>query len=153
MKKVLAVIGCVFVLASCTFVEPEFRGGESIQVGKIDGRDIQITAGAKIYNPNGYGIKIKPSTLDVYAGEEYIGKVHLDKKFKMKAKQETSIEAPMTATLAEGAMFRAIKLLNSDKITLRLSGKVKAGVLFVSKKFDVNETRTLDGLDLGLNFQ
>ena len=151
MNKLLAIIGCAFVLASCTFYEPEFRGGESFKMGKIDGRDIQLTAGAKIYNGNGYAIKVKPSTLDVYIEDEYIGKVHLDKKIKMKANQETLIDAPMTATLAEGAMFRAMKLINKPNLTVRLSGKVKASVWFISKKIDVNETRTMDGLNLNLN--
>lgn len=153
MKKLLAIVGCVFVLASCTFYEPEFRGGESIQMGKIEGRTIQLTAGAKVYNGNNYAIKVKPSTLDVYIDDQYIGKVHLDKKFKMKAKQETLIAAPMTATLAEGAMFRAMKLIDKPNLSVRLTGKVKAGVWFVSKKIDVNETRTMDGLNLNLNFK
>lgn len=147
MNKILAVVVCIFVLASCTFYEPEFRGMESIKVEPINGKDIKLEVGAKVYNENGFAIKVKPSTLDVYVEDQYLGKIHLDKKFKMKAKQETSIVAPLTATLAEGAMFRAMSVLNKNKIKVRLSGKVKAGVWFISK-LDVNETKTLDGLDL-----
>lgn len=150
MKNLLAVIGCVFILVSCTFYEPEFRGGESIKVEEIDGRNIKLKAGAKVYNENGYAVKIKPSTLDLYIEDEYIGKIRLDKKIKMKAKQETTIEAPMTATLAKGAMFRAMGLVNRKNLEVRLTGKVKAGVWFISKKFDVNETRNLSGLNLDL---
>ncbi len=150
MKNLLAIIGFALLVTSCTFYEPEFRGGESIKVEQIDGRDIKLRAGGKVYNGNGYAIKVKPSTLDVYIDDEYLGKVHLDKKVKMKAKQETLIDAPLTATLAEGAMFRAMRLAGQKNVTVRLKGKVRAGVWFLGKKIDVNESRTLDGLQLNL---
>lgn len=150
MKGLLSLFVTLFLLGSCTFYEPEFRGGESINIEEIDGKDIHLRAGAKVFNPNGYAIKVKPSTLDVYVNEEYIGKVHLDQKVKMKAKQETVIEAPLTATLADGAMFRLMRLAGSENVTVRMSGKVKAAVWFISKKVDVDESRSLNGLNLKL---
>ena len=73
-----------------------------------------------------------------------MGEIHLDKKIKFKKKQTTTVNAPFTATIAEGAMFRAMTLLNKSKIELRLTGKVKAGVWFVSKKIEVDERKTFD---------
>lgn len=150
MKGFLSLFAILLLLGSCTFYEPEFRGGESLNIEKIDGKDIHLRAGGKVYNGNGYAIKVKPSTLDVYVNDEYMGKVHLDEKVKMKAKQETLLEAPLTVTLADGAMFRLMRLAGSENITVRMSGKVKAAVWFVSKKVDVNESRSLNGLDLKL---
>ena len=150
MKGFVFLLLTLILLGSCTFYEPEFRGGESLNIEKIDGKDIHLRAGGKVYNQNGYAIKVKPSTLDVYVNDEYIGKVHLDEKVKMKAKQETLLEAPLTATLADGAMFRLMRLANSSNVTVRMSGKVKAQVWFISKKVDVNESRSLNGLDLKL---
>lgn len=150
MKGLIFLLATLFLLGSCTFYEPEFRGGESLNIEEIDGKDIHLRAGGKVYNPNGYAIKVKPSTLDVYVNDEYLGKVHLDQKLKMKAKQETLLEAPLTATLTDGAMFKLMRLAGSENITVRMSGKVKAAVWFISKKVDVNESRSLNGLNLKL---
>lgn len=150
MFKFISLVATLLVVTSCTFYEPEFRGGESISDVKLDGKELHLRAGAKVYNPNAYAIKVKPSTLDVFVNEEFMGQVHLDKKFKMKAKQETTIDAPLTATLADGAMFRAMRLAGEENITVRLKGKVKAGVWFISKKVDVNESRSMNGLNLNL---
>jgi LEA14-like dessication related protein len=150
MKGLLSLALILLLLGSCTFYEPEFRGGESLNIEEIDGKDIHLRAGGKVYNPNGYAIKVKPSTLDIYVNDEYIGKVHLDEKVKMKAKQETLLEAPLTATLADGAMFRLMRLAGAENVTVRMSGKVKAAVWFISKKVDVNESRTMDGINLKL---
>jgi LEA14-like dessication related protein len=135
-------------MSSCTFYEPEYRGGESIRFGQLNGRDVKFNAGAKVYNENGFAIKIKPCTLDLYIEGEYMGKVHLDEKFKMKSKCETTIDAPFTATLEKGALFRAMKFANKEEVQVRLSGKVKAGVWIFGKKIDVNETRTISGSNL-----
>ncbi|OFZ08432.1 MAG: hypothetical protein A3D92_22000 [Bacteroidetes bacterium RIFCSPHIGHO2_02_FULL_44_7] len=151
MYKFLSLVAALLVLSSCTFYEPEFRGGESISDVKLEGKELHLRAGAKVYNPNGYAIKVKPSTLDIFVNEEFMGQVHLDKKFKMKAKQETMIDAPLTATLADGAMFRAMRLAGEENVTVRMQGKVKAGVWFVSKKVDVNESRSLNAMNLNLN--
>ena len=57
--------------------------------------------GADIYNENGFALKVKPSTLDLYIEDQYMGKVHLDKKVRMKRKSITRVAAPLTLTLAE----------------------------------------------------
>lgn len=150
MKSVFAVIIALLVLSSCTFHEPEFKGGEKIKFGKLDGRQISFTAGAKILNQNGFAVKVKPSELELFIEGEYMGLVHLDKRIRVKRKSEEYVEGPFTATLAEGAMFRALKFVNMNKLEIRLKGKVKGGVWMFGKKFDVNETRTISGSDLKL---
>lgn len=148
--KVVGLV-TVLILTSCSFYKPEFRGGETFSIGKIEGKSIQFNAGGKVYNPNSYNIKVKPSTFDVYVNEEYMGKVHLDKKFKMKKKSETQIDAPFTATLAEGAMFKAMRLANGGPVTIRMKGQVRAGVFIFGKKIDVDESRSMKDLNLNLN--
>ena len=70
------------------------------------------------------------------------------KTLKLKKKQELFIEAPFTATLADGAMFKAIKFAMRGKLRLTLKGKVKAGVFILTKKFDIEEKTTIDGSSL-----
>ena len=151
MKSVFAVLVTLLIFSSCTFYEPEYKGGERIKLGQLEGKQIEFTAGAKILNQNGFAIKVKPSDLELFIEGEYMGLVHLDKKIRVKRKSEEYVEGPFTATLADGAMFRALKFINRQKLEIRLKGKVKAGVWMFGKKFYVNETRTISGSDLKFN--
>ena len=149
MKNIVLILLSLFTVSSCTFYEPEFRGGEDLKIGKLDGKTLQLTVEANVYNKNKFAIKVKPSDLDVYVEGDYMGKVHLDKKFKMKRNSETRISAPMTVTLAEGALFKALRFANRDKLQIRLAGDVKAGALLMTKKIPVDKTKTIDGINLG----
>ena len=142
------VILSLTLLTSCTFYEPEFKGGEKIKFQELEGRVIKFTAGGNILNENKFAIKVKPSDLDAYIEGDYIGKVHLDKKIKMKRNQEAFIDAPFTATLEKGALFKAMKYAGRSEIQVRLKGKVRVGVWFIGKKIEVNETRTINGANL-----
>ena len=145
MKNILQLSVIIFFLASCAFHTPEFRGDENFKLEKIDGKTIQFNAGAKVYNGNWFGVKIKPSMLDLYVEDQFIGKVHLDKKVKMKSKRETDLSAPFTAQLEDGAMLKLLKHATKSEINVRLRGKVKAGVFIFSKKFEMDETKTIPG--------
>ncbi|MGB0914680.1 MAG: LEA type 2 family protein [Crocinitomicaceae bacterium] len=151
MKSLFALFVTGLILTSCTFYEPEYKGGEKIKLGKLEGKEMTFTAGAKISNQNGFAVKVKPSELDLFIEDQYMGKVHLDKKIRVKRKSEEYVEGPFTATLADGAMFRALKFVNKSKLEIRLKGQVKAGVWMFGKKFDVNETRIISGSDLKFN--
>ena len=148
MKQIAAIGLWMVVLTSCTFYEPEMRGGESFEMEKLEGKEIRFTAGAKVYNGNWFAIKVKPSTLDLYVDDEYIGKVHLEKKVKMRAKQETTLEAPFVAELESNALTKAMGLALKGDVKVRLKGKIKGGVFIFSKKIEFDETRTMNGKDL-----
>lgn len=111
---------------------------------KIDGNTVKFHAGANIYNGNWFGIRVKPSNLELYLGDDYVGTVRLDKKVKLKRKSETAVDADLTANLEEGAMKKALRAALAGDVTVRMKGKVKAGVFIFSKKVDFDETRTID---------
>ncbi|MEN9440603.1 MAG: hypothetical protein RLZ33_679 [Bacteroidota bacterium] len=151
MKKFLFILTAVVLLTGCaTFQEPEFRGSEGVKMEKMDGQEISLSAGVKVYNPNWYALKIKPSTVEVYLEDQLMGTIKLTKKVKMKGKQETSLSLPLLSTLEDGAMFTALRYATKDQVKVRIKGKVKGGVFFVSKKMDVDETKTISGKDLNL---
>ncbi len=145
MKYIVAIGLVVSLLASCTFYEPEMRGGESFKMEKMDGKEVRFTAGAKVYNGNWFAIKVKKSTLDLYVDGDYMGKVHLLKKVKMKAKRETDLEGTFLAELEENAMMKALGLAMKGDVEVRLKGKIKGGVFIFSKKLDFDERRKING--------
>ena len=150
MIKTIAILCSLIILSSCTFIEPSYKGGEKFKFDKLEGKTLKFTVGAKILNPNNYTIKIKPSDLDVYIEDDFMGVIHLDKTLKLKKKQELFVDAPFTATLNDGALFKLLKFVTKGKLQLTFKGKVKGGVFIFSKKFDVNETTTIDGSNLRL---
>lgn len=150
MMKIIAFLCLTIVLSSCTFLEPQYKGGEKFKFQKLEGKTLKFNVGAKIFNPNNYTIKIKPSDLDVYIDDDFMGVIHLDKTLKLKKKQELFVDAPFTATLADGTLFKAVKFAMRGKLQLTLKGKVKAGVFILSRKFDVEEKTTIDGSSLKL---
>jgi len=150
MIKLIALLSFFLVLGSCTFYEPEIAGVDDVKLENFEGREAEFNITARIKNDNNFAIKVKPSTLDVYVGNQYIGDIHLDKKVKLKKNQVTTIEAPFTATIAEGALFKVMALLSQSSVDLQLKGKVKASVFIISKKVDVNERKTIDLSSLGI---
>jgi LEA14-like dessication related protein len=146
----LFIFGLVLtLLSSCaTFREPEFIGTEGIQLNKIDGKNISFTVAVKIMNPNWFGIKIKPSIVDVYMEDQFMGTVLLDEKLKLKAKKENDLAVPLLAVLEDGAMLTVLRYAKAEKVTVRIAGKVKGGIWIFSKKIPMDEKRTISGKDL-----
>ncbi len=153
MKNILFLSLFAIVLSSCgcfEFTAPEMRGGEEFKVSKVDGNTIHLNAKANMYNENCFGVKIKPSTLDLYVEGENIGTVRLNKKVKMKSKRESAIDADLTATLSQGALMKMMTYASKSEIEVELKGKAKAGIFIFSKKFEVNEKKTISGSSLKL---
>lgn len=145
MRNLLFFIFLSVGMASCTFHEPAFNGGEKFHLEKIDGQEVNFTAGGIIENANWFGIKVKPSMLDLYVEGDYFGKVSLDKKIKIKRKSNNYVEGIFTADLEDGAMLKALSLVRKNDVKVRLKGKAKAGVFIFSKKLSVDETKTIPG--------
>jgi LEA14-like dessication related protein len=154
MKNILIVSFLAAIISSCAnFEEPEFISSNGLKMGKIEGKKISITADVVVANPNWFGIKIKPSNLDVYIENQYMGKIYLEKKVKMKAKRESTLSMDLRAELADGAMITALKYANKENVKVHLTGKVKGGVWLFSKKIAIDETKTISGKNLKLGSQ
>lgn len=127
---------------------PEMRGGESFKVLEKNEGTIKCIATAKVYNENWFGVKVKPSNLEVYADGDIIGTIRLDKKVKLKRKSETTLEAPLTLTLAEGSVGNLMNLAFKGDVEVKMKGKVKAGIFIFSKKFDFEQSKTMNARSL-----
>jgi LEA14-like dessication related protein len=135
-------------LASCAVESPEFIGSEGVKLEKMSEGEILFSAGVKVNNPNWFGIKLKKSTLDVYLEEQLVGKIHLEKKVKMRAKRESSLSLPLRASLEDGAMMMLMRYSTKENVNVRFKGKVKGGVWIFSKKIEIDETRQIPGRSL-----
>jgi len=144
MKGIFLLFFSLLLLSSCSFLEPEYKGDEKFELIGIEGRKVSLKAGATVYNPNGYTIKLMPSDFDLYIDNVKIGILHLDEKVKMKGKENTEIYAPLTITVKEGMLFKLMALAGKGEVDVQLKGKLKAGVFIFFKKFDVKEVKTIN---------
>ena len=148
MRKLIQGFSFVLLVSSCAVTAPEIRGGESFNIEQIEGNKVNLNVGANIYNGNWFGIRVKPSNLDLFLNDDFLGTVRLDKKVKLKRKSETAIDANLTATLENGAMGKAMRSALGGGLNVRLKGRVKAGVFIFSKKIDFDETKKMDASEL-----
>jgi len=148
MRKLIQGFSFVLLVSSCAVTAPEIRGGESFNIEKIEGNKVNLNVGANIYNGNWFGIRVKPSNLELFLNDDFLGTVRLDKKVKLKRKSETAIDANLTATLENGAMGKAMRSALGGGLNVRMKGRVKAGVFIFSKKIDFDETKKIDASEL-----
>lgn len=148
MRKLIQGFSFVLLVSSCAVTAPEIRGGESFNIEQIEGNKVNLNVGANIHNGNWFGIRVKPSNLDLFLNDDFLGTVRLDKKVKLKRKSETAIDANLTATLENGAMGKAMRSALGGGLNVRLKGRVKAGVFIFSKKIDFDETKKIDASEL-----
>lgn len=148
MRKLIQGFSFVLLVSSCAVTAPEIRGGESFNIEQIEGNKVNLNVGANIYNGNWFGIRVKPSNLDLFLNDDFLGTVRLDKKVKLKRKSETAIDANLTAILENGAIGKAMRSALGGGLNVRMKGRVKAGVFIFSKKIDFDETKKIDASKL-----
>jgi LEA14-like dessication related protein len=151
MKRLFWIaIPCLLFCTSCKlFEEPEFVKMGGYQIEGIESSTVHFSVNAVVSNPNWYAIKIKPSHADVYVGDFFMGTVYLEEMLKFKKKIENEVNASFRAELADGALLKAMTFGGQENVNLTLKGKVKAGVFFVFKKIDVNETQSIKATNFG----
>jgi len=134
----LIIIFTLLIFSSCiSFKEPEFKGMNGYEVGKISGSEVLLTLKPIVYNPNLYTLKVKKSVLDLEVEGKNYGKIYLEKKISAKGRKTAELQVPLRIELESGAMLKAMPLILKDSVRLVLKGDLKGGVLFFLKKFPV----------------
>jgi LEA14-like dessication related protein len=121
-----------------------------VSIGKISidhfrGSTADINVDIELENPNFFGIKIKPSSLDVFVDEEFVGKAVLKEKVKIQRKTAQIYNAKIQLIGEDGILKKAIKYSFRKDLKIRLSGYVNGAVYGIPKKVLVNETKIIDG--------
>lgn len=149
--KFLTLMVLVTGLSSCvTFKEPEFKSMDGYTFDGMEGKQVKFKLKATVYNPNPYALKVKPSQVSIFAEDKLYGTLKLEKTQKMKRKKDTQLEVPLCFELADGAMMGLVLLMRKEKINIKIDGKVKGGVYFISKKFPVSYEKSISPKELGL---
>ena len=148
MRKILVFTLVFGLIASCGFQQPTFKSYEGVEMGKMDAQKVEFTIKAKVYNPNWYALKVKPSSLEISTSDGKIGVLHLDQKIKMKGRKEIPLVVPMHIDLEKGIMMKLMSFSLRDSVKINLKGDVRGGVLFITKKIPMEFSRSVSPKDL-----
>lgn len=141
-------------ISSCDIEDPDISNVGNFRVNSFKDQHIEAEFSVDCDNPNKFGFKVKRANLNISVEDMEMGVVKLDKKIKIKRKSKNTYTIPVSMDLAQGALFRLIKLAGKDQVKLRIQGKVRGSVYGISKSMDVDETKMIDASMLkGLNQQ
>ncbi len=152
MRNLVVVFLSLLLLNSCEWYEQvDIVEIGKIKLDKLEGNNATVNMDIELENPNWYAIKVKPSFLDVYVEDEFLGKAHLLEKIKLKRKKTGLYNIKLELLGEKGVMGKVMKYALKKELKIRLVGKVKAGVFIFSKKLEVDETKTIDGRKFGVD--
>ena len=151
LKLVLAISSLLFILTSC-LENPEFKEVSNFKIDSINKEKISFNVDISAYNPNGYNLKVRKSSFNLYLNDHYIGQAFLLKKYKMKRKTTTLDNVPLEVLLEPGLMTKLMKIEMSGMVKLRLEGTLKASALGIPFKKKIDQTKDIDLNDLDINF-
>lgn len=134
----------ILLVSSCTlYKDIDVQNTENVKFERIEGKEVYFTVGAKVDNPNWYGLKIKPAELEVFLDDQFAGTVVLDKKIKIRRKSVSDVNVALKGIMEDGLMLRTVKLARQETVKVHYKGQIKGGTWFYKKKFKVDETKEM----------
>jgi LEA14-like dessication related protein len=141
----------LFLFSGCIEKDDfQFKGIEDKEIIKMNGKEIQLNLKVRIANNSGFPIRIRPSDLQVFLENDYISDVKLLKAVRIKSHKERVYSFPLKFNLGNGAIFKIAKSAFKKQLQVGLKGKLKLMSFGFPKKFELDETITLDGAKLNL---
>jgi LEA14-like dessication related protein len=142
------VLTCLLFSRCMEFEDPDFGGISNFKMDSFSGGELKCSFDAQIGNPNKFGIKLKPTVLDVFADDMMIGKLHLDNRIKFKRKSDKVYNIPLRVKLENGMVMKLMGLMTRSNVKLRFVGKVKASVYGFTKKVDIDKSKDINPSEL-----
>jgi LEA14-like dessication related protein len=149
---ILVILGFLMVnLTGCSVEAPAFKGYQNFKYEKLQENTLYFAVDVNIDNPNGFGVKVKRSFLDVTVGESYIGKARISQAFKIKRKRLNTVTIPFELALEKGAIFKLVRYITKREVDVKLQGVVRGAAFGIPRKVKIEETRKMNLKDLNLN--
>jgi len=158
-KIAIKLVFLLIVLNSCmTYEDVQFKGVNDFKIEKANKEEVRLKFDARVYNPNGYNIKIKAKNLDVSLSGNSLAKADLGKKVIIRKNTTGDYEIVVVVKLKDLMKSVGGSLLNvvmNKSVKLEISGDAKVSAKGLSKKFPISFDYPLDVRDLnigGLDF-
>lgn len=155
MKNIRFIFGLfaiLFVMTGCV-ESPQFKGVSNLKIDDVNKDKISFNLDVTAYNPNGYKLKVRKSSFDVYLNEQYIGEAFLLDKYKMKKKTTTLDNVPVEVLLEKGVIMKLMQIAMGGTVKLRMEGVLKASVIGFPVRKKIDQTKDFNMKDLNINFR
>jgi hypothetical protein len=150
MKNALFFLGLIFLINSCAVKKPPvFLKVDDVKILSFSLDTIRLQANAYFQNPNDVGGKISTDAISILVNNIEVAQV-FSNEFKVPAKNDFSI--PLTAKIAtknilktnkNGALGGLINSLLTNKVNVRIKGKLDYVVFGFKKEFLVDKTEQI----------
>jgi LEA14-like dessication related protein len=142
LKKTIsyALLLCTLILVSCRDLKDiSLTNVDSFSIQKISLKEIEGELQLTIKNPNTVGFSIYKSEFDIIYGDVKLGKAKLHKRVHIGANAEKSYVFKLKSSPESLNLTDVMKLIgNASSGTIRVKGDLKAGKLFIKKRFPVD---------------
>ncbi|QTD37731.1 LEA type 2 family protein [Polaribacter batillariae] len=150
MKKLLYFTSLIFLFVGCSVQkEPVFIKVDHVKIFSFTRDTIKLKADAFFENPNDVSGKITTKDIKVFVNEVEVAEI-FSEEFKVPARNEFSI--PLIAhiptknllnTHKKGTLGGLLNSLISNKINVKIKGKLKYVVFGFTKEFLVDKTQEI----------
>jgi LEA14-like dessication related protein len=142
LKKIsyLPILLSILFLASCRDLKDiTLTNVDSFSIQKMSLQEIEGELQLTIKNPNTVGFSIYKSEFDIIYGDVKLGKAKLHKRVHIGANSEKSYVFKLKSNPESMNLTDIMKLIgNASSGTIRIKGELKAGKLFIRKRFPVD---------------
>lgn len=140
-KQITLLTLIAVTLSSCTVQQIELVRVEDFKVKSFNSEGASVEVKARIKNPNKFGFKVKGSDLNLFVGNNELGRVTLKDKIKIKRNAEetyTFVLQSDLGKLASNALMGGLGMLTQGSINVKVKGDLKIGKIFITKRLPVN---------------
>ncbi len=136
----LPILLSILFFASCRDLKDiTLTNVDSFSIQKMSLREIEGELQLTIRNPNTVGFSIYKSEFDIIYGDVKLGKAKLHKRVHIGANTERSYVFKLKSNPENLNLTDIMKLIgNASSGTIRIKGELKAGKLFIRKRFPVD---------------
>ena len=137
----------IFLASGCkNFKEVQCTGVKGFKVNKINTEGIDADILLNIKNPNTTGFSIYRSEFEVMFNGIYLGKAKLARRVHISRNAEETYAFNLVGDFKNANLIDVMKLVNgiASRGMIEVKGDLKAGKLFIRKKFPVSVKQRLD---------
>jgi LEA14-like dessication related protein len=138
----------VLLTACSPFDEVELRDIRSMEVLRMDGRQIAVRVDVQVLNPNGYRISVEDPDVDLFLNDTFVGKGLLDSTLVLERRSDQVYPVYLHADLAGGPLMMVMlggALTGQVKLGVKGTVLARSGMLRKRFPFEAEETIDLRG--------
>jgi LEA14-like dessication related protein len=138
-----------FLFSGCSQPKaPVYLGYQNFRLAKAGFENNVLATDVKLYNPNGYALKLKSASVDVYFNNSYLGHSTVDSLIVLPPKDTIYVPLQLQAK-AKDILSNAFRVLLNPDVKVKITGTAKAGRgnFFLNVPIDYEGTQRIEVKD------